>query len=121
MAFCPPVWCHSFVRPPAEPFFRSLIAATNASTFFLADLLSSSGPFLCSTALQAFFRPDRKFPTPTSAEAVKAGRRSAIEAHSAVSRPRLDSLEHGGRLDDLGLEELLGCRVLPPLVFTRVD
>src|SRR5260221_13827017 len=21
-AFCPPVWCHSFVRPPAEPFFH---------------------------------------------------------------------------------------------------
>src|SRR6516165_11329288 len=21
-AFCSPVWCHSFVRPPAEPFFH---------------------------------------------------------------------------------------------------
>jgi Phage integrase, N-terminal SAM-like domain len=29
-----------------------------------------------------------------------------MEAHSAVSRPRLDSLEHGGRLDGHGPEEL---------------
>jgi hypothetical protein len=36
---------------------------------------------------------------PTRTEAVKAGRRSAIEARSAVSRPRLDRLDHGGRLD----------------------
>src|SRR3974377_1703402 len=42
---------------------------------------------------------------PTRAEAVKVGRRSAIEAHSGVSRPRLDSLEHGGRLDDHGLRK----------------
>jgi hypothetical protein len=39
---------------------------------------------------------------PARAEAVKAGRRSAIEAHSDVSRPRLDGLEHGGRLDEHG-------------------
>ena len=42
---------------------------------------------------------------PARAEAVKVGRRSAIAAHSAVSRPRLDSFEHGGRLDDHGPEE----------------
>jgi len=88
-----------------RPFLRSLIAATNASAFFLADLLSCLGPFFCSTAPQAFFCPDRRFRTPPRAEAVKAGRRSAIEAHSAVSRPRLDSFEHGGRLDDHGPEE----------------
>jgi hypothetical protein len=56
--------------------------------------------FFCSTALQAFFRPDRRFRTPARAEAVKVGRRSATEAHFDVSRPRLDSFEHGGRLDD---------------------
>jgi hypothetical protein len=68
-------------------------------------LLSCLGPFFCSTAPQAFFCPDRRFPTPTRTEAVKTGRRSAIAAHSAVSRPRLDSFEHGGRLDDHGPEE----------------
>src|SRR5208282_4155531 len=40
------------------------------------------GAFFCSTAPQAFFRPDRRFRTPACAEAVKVGRRSAIEAHS---------------------------------------
>jgi hypothetical protein len=63
--------------------------------------------FFCSTALQAFFRPDRRFRTPARAEAVKVGRRSATEAHFDVSRPRLDSFEHGGRLDDYGPEERL--------------
>jgi hypothetical protein len=51
---------------------------------------------------QAFFCPDRRFPTPTRAEAVTAGR------HSAISRPRLDSFEHGyapgARLDEHGPE-----------------
>jgi hypothetical protein len=103
--FCLPLSFHSFVRPAPRAFFRSLIAATNASAFFLADLLSRLGPFFCSTAPQAFFCPDRRFRTPTRAEAVKVGRRSAIEAHSDVSRPRLDSFEHGGRLDDHGPEE----------------
>jgi hypothetical protein len=45
--------------------------------------------FFCSTAPQAFFRLDRRFQTPARAEAVKVGRRSAIEAHFDVSRPRL--------------------------------
>src|ERR1700752_198032 len=61
--------------------------------------------FFCSTAPQAFFLPDRRFRTPARAEAVKVGRRSAIEAHFDFSRPRLDSFEHGGRLDGYGLEE----------------
>src|SRR5260370_31239036 len=68
------------------------------------SFLPCFGAFFCSTAPQAFFRPDRRFRTPTRAEAVKVGRRSAIEAHSDVSRPR-DSFEHGGRLDDHGPEE----------------
>src|SRR5215468_5005412 len=102
-----------------EPFLRSLIAATNASAFFLADLLSCFGPFFCSTAPQAFFRPDRRFPTPSRAEAVKAGRRSATAAHSVVSRPRLDSFEHGGRLDGLGPEERSVVECGPPIFRSR--
>jgi hypothetical protein len=61
------------------------------------------------TAPQAFFRPDRRFRTPARAEAVKVGRRSAREAHSDVSRPRLDSFEHGGMLDRIGAEG--GCNL----------
>src|SRR5271169_728906 len=67
--------------------------------------LPCSGAFFCSTAPQAFFRPDRRFRTPARAEAVKVGRRFAIEAHSDISRPRLDGFEHGGRLDDHGPEK----------------
>jgi hypothetical protein len=76
--------------------------------------------FFCSTAPQAFFRPDRRFRTPARAEAVKVGRRSAIEAHLDVSRPRLDSFEHGGRLDDYGPEErsVVECG---PLFLARLD
>ena len=39
----------------------------------------------------------------------RPGRRSAIEARSDVSRPRLDSFEHGGRLERFGAG---GCRNL---------
>jgi hypothetical protein len=59
---------------------------------------------LVRPARRAFFRPDRRLPTPTRAEAVKVGRRSAIAAHSGVSRPHLDSFEHGGMLDRIGAE-----------------
>jgi hypothetical protein len=59
-------------------------------------------PFFCSTAPLAFFRPDRRFRTPSRAGAVKAGRRSASKALSGVSRPRLDSPEHGGSIGQSG-------------------
>ena len=97
-----PLYVGKRVKPfPHVSSFGSRSVAMSASRF-----LSCFCAFFCSTAPQAFFRPDRGCPTPTRAEAVKAGRRSDIEAHSAVSRPRLDSLEHGGRLDGHGLEEL---------------
>src|SRR5262252_3808729 len=88
---------------------------------FLLTYFLALGPFFCSTAPQAFFRPDRRFPTPSRAEAVKAGRRSAMAAHSVVSRPRLDSFEHGGRLDGLGPEERSVVECGPPLSFARGD
>src|SRR6516164_3358998 len=81
------VLSNPFVR--SAPSFRSLIAATNASAFFPLFFLPCFAAFFCSTAPQAFFRPDRRFRTPTRAEAVKVGRRSAIEAYSHLSRPRL--------------------------------
>src|SRR5215831_9494938 len=86
---------------------------------FLLTYFLALGPFFCSTAPQAFFRPDRRFPTPSRAEAVKAGRRSAMAAHSVVSRPRLDSFEHGGRLDGLGPEERSVVECGPPIFRSR--
>jgi hypothetical protein len=35
---------------------------------------------------------------PSRADAVKVGRRSNIEARSAIARPHLDGVEHGGRI-----------------------
>jgi hypothetical protein len=76
-----------------------------SSQISVGDFLPCFCAFFCSTAPQAFFRPDRRFRTPACAEAIKVGRRSGIEAHFDVSRPRLDSFEHGGRLDGYGPEE----------------
>src|SRR5262249_6214197 len=78
----------------------------------------SDAPFFCSTAPQAFFRPDRRFRTPSRAGAVKIGRRSVIETHSNVSRPRLDSFEHGGRLDDHGPQKSAWLSSLVPPCFS---
>src|SRR5262245_38865741 len=44
--------------------------------------LASFSVFFCSTAPQAFFRPDRRFRTPSRAGAVKVGRHSADKAIS---------------------------------------
>ena len=65
-------------------------------------------PFFCSTAPQGFFCPDRRSPRPPRAGAVKAGRLSVIQALRSVSRPRLDSSEHGGSIGRSGPERLAG-------------
>ena len=66
-------------------FVPNLIARHERRT--PSRFLSCFGVFFCSTAPQAFFRPDRRCPTPTRAEAVKAGRRDSLKTHSDVSRP----------------------------------
>jgi len=58
--------------------------------FFLRFL----GPFFCSTAPQAFFRPDRKMPKPTRAAAVKDGAFLPCRPKGLV----LDGREDGGML-----------------------
>jgi hypothetical protein len=50
-----------------------------------------------------FFAPTHKCWAPARAGAVKAGRRSAVALRSIVSRPRLDSPEHGGTLVVVGM------------------
>jgi hypothetical protein len=49
-------------------------------------LVACSGSFFCSTAPQAFFCPDRGFPTPTRAAAVKDGPSSG-HRFSGAQRP----------------------------------
>ena len=68
------------------PFLRSLIAATNASGFFLADLFSCLGLSFVRPRPQAFFCPDQQI-----SDATRAGRLSRpgvtpdMAAQSAVS------------------------------------
>ena len=59
----------------------------------LQALSGHFGPFFCSTAPQAFFRPDRRSLPPTREDAVKAGR-----ASEATVRLGLDSGDHDGML-----------------------
>src|SRR5262249_30262638 len=50
-----------------------------------------------------FFAPTHACWRPARTGAVKAGRRSTLATRSAVSRPRLDSPEHGGTLGVVGM------------------
>jgi len=70
--------------------FLSRWAAARPFLFFLRFL----GPFFCSTAPQAFFRPDRKMPKPTRAAAVKDGAFFSAARKGLV----LDGREDGGML-----------------------
>src|SRR4029453_15837403 len=58
-------------------------------------LLRFLGPFFCSTAPQAFFRPDRKMPNPTRAAAVKDGAFLQCRPKGPLV---LDGREDGGML-----------------------
>src|SRR5262245_38357514 len=46
---------------------------------------AANPPFFCSTAPQAFFRPDRGLPPPARADDVKAGRAAATEGSAFTS------------------------------------
>src|SRR5712671_4780946 len=59
--------------------------------------------FLCSIWNPRFFAPTRSIAKPTRAGAVKVGRRTNLSAPSALARPYLDSCEHGGTLDAVGM------------------
>ena len=65
--------------------------------------------FFCSTAPQAFFRPDRVSSRPTRADAVKAGRSSA--GHRRLG---LYSIEHDGMLAGSGRIFLVAFRRWSP-------
>src|SRR5882762_3427182 len=50
-----------------------------------------------------FFAPTRSIAKPARAGAVKVGRRTNLSTPSALARPYLDSSEHGGTLDAVGM------------------
>jgi hypothetical protein len=62
-----------------------------------------------------FFAPTRNIAKPAGAGAVKVGRRTNLSTRSALARPYLDSSEHGGTLDAVGMtirgEPACGARI----------
>ena len=81
-----------FVLDPLDGVGWVVVAA-----IWYDDILFSHLPlFLCSAYRARFSVPARTSETPARAGAVKAGRRSARTSRSIVSRPSLDSPEHGG-------------------------
>src|SRR3979490_3335758 len=50
-----------------------------------------------------FFVPTRSIAKPARAGAVKVGRRTNLSTRSALARPYLDSSEHDGTLDAVGM------------------
>ena len=102
--FCRAV-ASSFCSAPAEPIL-SFSNRRHERKHFLADLLSCLGdPFFVRPRRRLSSAPTVDFRRRRARKLSTAGRRSATSAHSAVSRPRLDSFEHDGRLDDHGPEE----------------
>ena len=81
----------SLIPPCSRIFFRSLITL-RIQGLLVACLI----PFFCSTAPQAFFRPDRNLP------GHRAQRRSMTAPLGAAGRLVIDGREHDGTLDDLG-------------------
>ena len=83
----------------------------HSSLFFF--FFVPSGHFFCSTAPQAFFRPNHVSERLARAGAVKIGRRSDRATNSGASRPHLDGTEHDGKLIGLGGEAPPSVCVLP--------
>jgi hypothetical protein len=66
--------------------------------------VSSSRPAGFFVRLESrFFIPTRSIAKPARAGAVKVGRRTNLSTRSALARPYLDSSEHGGTLDAVGM------------------
>lgn len=82
---------------------------SKSSTYFTA-FSASFIPVSLFDLESGFFAPTHTYWTPARAEAVKAGRRSIMATHSDVSRPRLDSFEHGGTLVVVGMTRPRGAR-----------
>src|SRR5215469_6462461 len=87
----------------------SILSSGFRATNFLPFLI---GFFVRPESL--FLRPDPQYcKAPARAGAVKVGRRTNLSTRSALARPHLDSSEHGGLLDGVGItirgEPAFGC------------
>jgi hypothetical protein len=85
---------HSSVRPRAP---RERSSALQSLPAMASAIFPFAAHIPCSTAPQAFPRPDRRMLTPARAGRVKAGRSSAVTV-----RLGLDTTEHDGTLSTIG-------------------
>ena len=92
-----------------SPGFSPLYGALEVKHLFHA-FSTSFFQFLCSTWNPVSSPRPNTCWRPTRTGAVKAGRRSTLAARSVVSRPRLDSPEHGGTLVVVGMTRPRGAR-----------
>jgi hypothetical protein len=129
----PPGACGTAVAPPPDAIsclgaFRTPVGGAPGEIVVAGVRKPCMGPSKSSTYFTAFstffffpvslFDLEARFFVPThrvldarrAQEAVKAGRRSASASRSVVSRPRLDSLEHGGTLAMVGMTCPRGAR-----------
>ena len=83
---------------------------SKSSTYFTAFSTFFFFPVSLFDLEARFFVPTHTCWTPARTGAVKAGRRSASASRSVVSRPRLDSPEHGGTLAMVGMTCPRGAR-----------
>ena len=76
-----------------------------------APINGGEANYLGSTPPEAYLHPDRRMPTPARAGRVKAGRTSAATPAGGTPGLGLDTPEHDGIMDALGV----GLRVCSPL------
>src|SRR5207237_6013606 len=88
---------------PCPTSSRTCMGLSKSSTYFTAFSTSFLHPSFFVRLGIPFLRPDPHVLEPARAGAVKAGRRSVVASCSIVSRPRLDSPEHGGTLVVVGM------------------
>src|SRR5207344_2486134 len=81
----------------------ALVWGSRSQAHFAQSPLPSFIPVSLFDLESRFFASTHTYWRPARTGAVKAGRRSALAACSVVSRPRLDSPEHGGTLVVVGM------------------
>jgi hypothetical protein len=90
--------------------FSPLYGAFEVKHLFHAFSTSFTLPVSLFDLESRFFAPTHTCWRPARTGAVKVGRRSGLAARSVVSRPCLDSPEHGGTLVVVGMTRPRGAR-----------
>src|SRR4029077_3700305 len=88
----------------------ALVWGSRSQAHFAQSPIPSFIPVSLFDFESRFFSPTHSCWRSARTGTVKAGRRSDLATHSVVSRPRLDSSEHGGTLVVVGMTRPRGAR-----------